>query len=189
MNVYDFDGTVRRGDTSADFFLFELRRHPSILLGLPRTAVRFLSYKLGRIPLTDFKSTFFSFLRRVPDVDADLELFRKKNENCLDAWYLAGARPDDVIITASPEFLVAPLCPPGVTVIGTLADKKTGVISGLNCKGEEKVARLRAALGEEALSAIECFYSDSLSDTPLALLARDAFLVSKKCVLSPWPRA
>lgn len=188
MNVYDFDGTVRRGDTSADFYLFELRRHPAIALDLPRVGWSFLRYKLGRIALRDFKQVFFAFLRRVPDLEADLALFREKNRDCLDAWYLAQARPDDVIITASPEWLVAPLIP-GATVIGTRVDQKTGAFDGENCKGEEKVARLRLALGDGALTEIEKFYSDSRSDTPLALLAREACLVGKDCTLSPWNQA
>lgn len=189
MNVYDFDGTIRRGDTSADFYFFALRRHPAILLDVPRVAWCFLLHKLRRRTLTQFKSVFFCFLRRLPDTAAEVELFRQKNEGCLDDWYLAQARPDDVVITASPEWLVSPLCAvPGVTVIGTDVDPRTGAIRGENCKGAEKVVRLRARCGEDAARKIDRFYSDSASDTPLALLAKEAYLVGKKCELKPWKR-
>ena len=38
IDVYDFDGTIYDGDSTADFVLFSLRRHPGVLLGLPRVA-------------------------------------------------------------------------------------------------------------------------------------------------------
>jgi phosphoserine phosphatase len=59
----------------------------------------------------------------------------------------------------------------------------TGKIHGLNCHDEEKVRRFRLEVPE---GHIENFYSDSLSDTPLAKLADRAWLV-KKGKLSPWP--
>lgn len=190
MNVYDFDGTVRRGDTSADFYFFALRRHPSMILDIPRIGWNALLWKLGRRTLLQFKEVFFSFLRRLPDTDAEVEAFRRKNEGCIDRWYLEQVREDDVIITASPEFLVAPLCREltGVTVIGTEVDKKTGKFLGPNCKGEEKVVRMRRRFGDASTAQIENFYSDSYSDTPLALLAHEAFIVSRDCRRSPWKK-
>ena len=38
IDVYDFDGTIYDGDSTADFVLFAIRRHPNVLLGLPRIA-------------------------------------------------------------------------------------------------------------------------------------------------------
>jgi len=35
MNVYDFDGTIYNGDSTVDFFLFALKRKPSLLLNVP----------------------------------------------------------------------------------------------------------------------------------------------------------
>ena len=66
-------------------------------------------------------------------------------------------------------------CLPGVSY--------TGKIHGLNCHDEEKVRRFRLEVPE---GHIENFYSDSLSDSPLAKLADRAWLV-KKGKLSPWP--
>ena len=35
MNIYDFDGTIYNGDSTIDFWLFTLKRHPSALLMIP----------------------------------------------------------------------------------------------------------------------------------------------------------
>ena len=36
MNVYDFDNTIYKGDSTADFFIFCLRKHPKIVLVFPK---------------------------------------------------------------------------------------------------------------------------------------------------------
>ena len=35
MNVYDFDKTIYDGDSTADFYIFSLKRHKKILLLAP----------------------------------------------------------------------------------------------------------------------------------------------------------
>ena len=52
---------------------------------------------------------------------------------------------------------------------------KTGKIAGENCYGEEKVCRFYGAGYEKG--SIDEFYSDSLSDSPLAEIAKTAYIV------------
>jgi len=59
-------------------------------------------------------------------------------------------------------------------------DKKTGKINGENCRGEEKVNRLKELYKD---IEIDNFFSDSLSDTPLALLAKKAYIIKKGKVI------
>jgi phosphoserine phosphatase len=99
-------------------------------------------------------------------------------------WYLEQKRADDVIISASPEFLLRPISEElGVRLIATDMEPYTGRIRGRNCHDQEKVRRLRAAFPGET---VEAFYSDSLSDTPMAEIAQHAFLV-KGDQRIPWP--
>ena len=88
------------------------------------------------------------------------------------------------MISASPEFLLKPICNRlGIgTVIASAVDKKTGVYDGLNCHGEEKLKRYRQVFGDRGIFE---FYSDSLSDAPLAEIAQSAFLVRKNRII-PW---
>lgn len=187
MKVYDFDDTIFRGDSTRTFYFYCLKKRPMLLRYLPKQLFGAGLYAVKAIPKTQFKEYFFSFLRGIPDVEKLLESFWQSHFERIESWYRDQCSPEDLVISASPEFLLAPACrllciqPP----IASLVDKKTGLYTGENCKGQEKVLRYRAVFGE---TPIEEFYSDSLSDAPLAALAVRSFLV-KAGVPGPWPES
>ena len=184
MNVYDFDNTILRGDSTARFCAYCLRRYPAIWRDLPGQAVNALLFGLRLLDKRAFKQRLLSFLSRIGDVDAAVAGFWEANFSRIKPYYYRVRRPDDVIISASPEFLIAPACERlGIqTVMGSPVDKRTGRFSGPNCHGEEKVRRFREIFPD---GEIDDFYSDSHSDDPLAKLARRAFLVKGEKLL-PW---
>ena len=175
MNVYDFDGTIYDGDSSVDFFLYALKQKPSLLRYIPRQAWGFLLYGLKRISKTELKEYFFSFLSGM-DAERLAEDFWNQNQHKIYEWYLDQQQPDDIIISASPEFLLKPICQRlGVQhLIASTVDVQSGKFSGENCRGEEKVQRLAK---EYNITQIDNFYSDSHSDLPLAQIANNAFLI------------
>ena len=61
MNVYDFDGTIYSGDSTLDFYIFELRRNKKIIRALPIQVKGFIQYLLGFQTKTKWKEKFFSF--------------------------------------------------------------------------------------------------------------------------------
>jgi len=185
MNTYDFDETIFNPDSSYKFFMFCLKRHPgAVLRTLPLTAVKALKYSAHSIETKELKEQLFSFLRYIKDVDADVQSFWDVNFPRIESWYLAQKREDDVIISASPEFLLKPACDRlGVALLATPMDKHTGKINGLNCHDSEKVRRFYERYPD---AHTENFYSDSLSDTPMAMLADKAWLVNKQDI-RPWP--
>ena len=76
----------------------------------------------------------------------------------------------------------------GVNLIGTQLDKKTGKIAGRCCYGKEKVKYLVIS-NYFPQHKIDEFYSDSITDTPLAYCAEKAFLVTNKGrKVVPWPK-
>jgi len=184
MNVYDFDGTIYKGDSSVDFYLFTLIRHPSVLILLPKQIKAFFAYKSGKINKTQMKEVFFTFVKKIPDIQLEVGMFWNKNEKNIYKWYRAQKRADDLIISASPEFLLDDICsrlgirPP----IASRVDSKLGKFYSPNCHDREKVVRFRENFGE---FPIEEFYSDSRSDSPLAALASKAFFI-KKGMPEPW---
>lgn len=185
MNTYDFDETIFNPDSSYKFFMFCLARHPlKVLRTLPATAVKAVSYACGRTETKVLKEQLFSFLRYLPDVDTDVSDFWDKNFSRIEKWYLAQKRPDDIIISASPEFLLKPACDRlGVALLATPMNKLNGKIEGLNCHDSEKVRRFYEKYPD---AHTENFYSDSLSDTPMARIADNAWLVNKSDI-RPWP--
>jgi HAD superfamily phosphoserine phosphatase-like hydrolase len=175
MNVYDFDDTIYDGDSTLDFFRFCHKNYKKTYRALPRAVFGFGLFKLRIISKRAFKQHFFSFLRYVPDIDVAVSAFWNKNERKIWSWYLEQKQSSDVIISASPEFLLDPICQRlGVKLIASKVDKHTGVFTGENCYGAEKVKRLKS---EGEVSEIDAFYSDSLSDKPLVDIAKKAYFV------------
>ena len=185
MNVYDFDKTIYDGDSTVDFYFFCLSRRPSVLRSFPLQLSAFARYGLKRISKTRMKEIFFSYLKHTGDVPALVEDFWAGHRQRLLPWYLGQKKPDDVIISASPEFLLRPVCQSlGVgRLIASRVAVPSGAFDGLNCYAEEKPVRFAA---ECPGAQVEEFYSDSLSDSPMAQLAQRSFLVHKN-TRKPWP--
>ena len=186
MNVYDFDETIYDGDSTVDFFRYCLIHHPAMAITLPNTGINFLIYFARLQSKTRTKQQMYRFLRYIGDTEKVVRDFWGSHLKNIKPWYLERLqRDDDVVISASPEFLIRPACELiGIkTAMASVVDRHTGVYNGKNCWGEEKVRRFYQAFGEG--TAIDTFYSDSLSDAPLARLASEAFIV-RGDELIPW---
>ena len=184
MNVYDFDNTILRGDSTARFYAYCMLHYPRMWLDIPGQAANALLFVLKIRKKQAFKQRMLAFLTRIGDVDAAVGKFWEKNFCRIKPFYREKRQEDDVVISASPEFLIRPACERlGIKcIMGSPVDKHTGIFSGLNCHGEEKVRRFRAVFGD---AQIDDFYSDSHSDDPLARIAKRAILVKGDRLL-PW---
>ena len=176
MNIYDFDDTIYTGNSEGHFYFHEMKKHPKMLVTVPRMAISFLGYLLGIKTKTQAKRNLHRFLRYVPDIDGDLEEFWDKHEKNIKTWYKNRQQEDDIIISASPEYLLIPICRRlGIKyLMASRVDKKTGAYDGLNCHDEEKVRRLYERFPD---AVCDEFYSDSLSDTPLAEISKQAWII------------
>ncbi len=184
MNVFDFDGTIYHGDSSFDFFKFCLRKYPKTIKNLPRCLFYGALYGLRIVKKITFKQKFFAFVKHIDNIDRAVVEFWDKNERKIHKWYLNMKKPSDVIISASPEFLLEPICNRlGIgTLMASRTDKHTGQFDGKNCHGEEKVVRFRALFPKDE---VDEFYSDLYCDTPMARLAKRAYIVKGER-LKPW---
>ena len=55
MNVYDFDDTIFRGDSTRAFWAYCLKRAPGLARFLPRQCAAAVRYALGRTAKEAFK--------------------------------------------------------------------------------------------------------------------------------------
>ena len=133
-----------------------------------------------------FKERFYRFLYAFDDIDSEVSRFWDGHEKKIKRWYLENRRPDDVVISASPEFLLNPVCKRlGISVLmASVVDKKTGLYTGDNCWGKEKVRRFYERFKD---GKIDDFYSDSYSDSPLARISERAFIVKGEKII-PWDK-
>lgn len=183
-NVYDFDKTIYDGDSTAHFYFHCLKCHPQIAILLPYQGFFFFLFVLHIISKTQFKEKLYTFLRFIKDIDAEVERFWEINHKGIKKWYLGHQDENDIIISASPEFLLKPICRRLNIkyLFASVVDSKTGKYTGINCWGDEKVRRLKKEMPEVEMQE---FYSDSYCDQPLARIAKKSFMVTGE-ELSDW---
>ena len=128
---------------------------------------------------------FYGFMTMIDDTDAQIERYWDKNEKRIAKWYLAKKRSDDLIISASPSCIIEPIAKRlGVNYMATEYDREFGVLLNNLMYAKEKAKYIF----DHGFPQIDNFYSDSLSDTPLALCAEKAHLVKKRAsVVIDWP--
>lgn len=181
VNVYDFDKTIYDGDSTLDFYLFCLKKNIKIIKLLPKQLFYIFLYLIKIKNKNEMKEIFFSFLKYIDDIDKYLIDFWKLNYKKIKKWYLIKDHNNDIIISASPEFLLEiPVKKLKVKrLIATLVDKKSGKFLSNNCYGEEKVKRLNKEYSDIIVAKM---YTDSLSDKPLLDLSLQGYIVSKNII-------
>lgn len=182
--AFDFDGTLTIRDSFTAFLRW--RAGPGAwALGLVKMAPAVAAYARdrdrGRIKAASVKE-FLKGVSRAA-LEADAERFAEQawagfmRPDALKVWNEWGERgAHRVIVTASPETTVAPfarrLGAEGLlgTHLGFDSDDRiTGAFDTPNCRGEEKVRRLRAAYGEDL--HLTAAYGDTSGDTEMIAAA------------------
>lgn len=176
VNLYDFDNTIYKGDSSTDFFFYSLMKYPKIIKYVPRCIKAAFQYKFKLITKTEMKENFFSFLEIIDNIDEHVISFWNTHSCYIKEFYLKKDHSKDIIISASPEFLLKPITEElkVMDLLGSKVNKHSGKFTGLNCHGEEKVKRLNKQYHDlEVMRS----YSDSKSDIPILKLAKKAYYV------------
>ena len=182
--AFDFDGTLTVRDSFTAFLRW--RAGPlSYTLGLVRLAPAALAYLVhrdrGRIKAAAVQ-LFLAGLTG-PEIEVDAEmfaiecapgLFRPDALAAWRRWRAEGARL--VIVSASPSFVVAPFAEKlgADKLIATelafdAEGRVMGGFAGPNCRGPEKVARLKAEFGPDV--ALKAAYGDTSGDREMLELA------------------
>ena len=186
MNVYDFDLTIYPTDCAIDFCIWCIKRHPKLCFTyVPGLVKVMVQRKLGKVPEYLKHRKFLSYLTMIDDFEEQIEKYWNKNEKRIASWYLAQKKEDDLIISASPDCLIEPIANRlGVKFMATEYDREFGVFTNNLMYAKEKARYIF----DHGFPVIDNFYSDSLSDTPLALCAEKAYLVKDKAsTVVDWP--
>lgn len=180
MNAYDFDDTIYKGDSSLHFFLFYVKRKPELIKYLPKVLSILNDYHKEKIVFDDIIEQFGHifeehFTNMTEDFDAVVKEFWDKNEKRIKPFYKEIQKEDDLIITASPNFMAQEICRRlGIKhCLGTEFDVKTGkFIRG--CFREKKIDFFLEAFPD---GQIDDFYTDSMNDKFLFPYAKRVFMV------------
>lgn len=166
MNLFDFDKTIYRKDSSIKFYFFCFWRSPKMFFHLFYVCFWAVLHFFHAISTKAFKEKFFSFLKYFDNVDELVSKFWEKQGKYINGWYEEIKSSSDVICSASPQFLVEPIMRQinePAKVVCTQMDMASGKISGENLKGEAKKERL-IQLGYTTFDNV---YTDSMTDFPI----------------------
>lgn len=184
MNTYDFDGTIYKGDSGADFIKFMCLKKPIFMIGhLIKSLNYVVKYKVKKINFKEMKEKLFSFVTSIDNLNEYTLEFAEKQKDNIKENYKKTRKNDDVIVSASLDFYLIPLCQSiGIkNVICTKYDIEKGKILGENCKGEEKVTRINLMYGENAI--IDEAYGDTKGDIPMMRRAKKGYVIKKEKII------
>ena len=182
VNLYDFDDTIYAGNSPLHFFIFCFKKRLIKFSHFIRIIYTYLQYKIKKINYTQLHENILSAVQGLPDIDALIAEFWQDHKKNIKAFYLNKQdKSNDIIITASPEFLINPIAEElGVkAVIGSDVDKKTGLCSRPMCRGIEKVKEFEKKYPKAII--VEA-YGNSKHDIPYLELAEKSFMVKKNKV-------
>lgn len=198
LAIFDVDFTLTKKETLMELYKFVVFKNFKNIRFLPRALCSGLMYSIKVYDEKRVKESFLKFIDKIHEEDLDnlakeyyskvlkkilykdaIDMIKKlKNEGC--KIYL---------ISASPEFYLKELydIKEVDVIIGTKFRVENGFFArqmdGLNCKGEEKVRRLKEYLQANNIEVDyknSYMFSDSLSDKPLLDLVGNPYLINYK---------
>jgi phosphatidylglycerophosphatase C len=185
--AFDFDGTLTIRDSYNAFLAWRcgpLRLGLAALRLTPAALAYLVNRDRGRLKIAATRILLGGVSRSEIEADAArfAETFGRNffRTDAIRVWRDWGERGAiRVIVTASPELTVAPFAKMlgAERLIGTrlatdARDRITGAFVGANCRGAEKVRRLREVFG--GAFELEAAYGDSSGDIEMLALARTA---------------
>ena len=182
--AFDFDGTLTIRDSFTAFLRW--RAGPGgWALGLVKMAPALAGYARDRDRGRIKAASVREFLGGVPraELEGQAEAFAEQawpgfmRPDALKVWNDWGRKgAHRVIVTASPETTVAPFARRlgaeallGTPLVFDSENRVTGAFASPNCRGEEKVRRLRAVYGEDIRLAAA--YGDTSGDAEMIAIA------------------
>lgn len=198
LAIFDVDYTITRKETLRELYKYSLKENKKNLIYAPRALFSGLLYILKIYDEKRVKECFLKFIENMSEDDLDgftKRFYENRFKNILYSDSLDMMRKlksegyKIYLISASPEFYLKHLYEMKEIdkIIGTKFYMNEGKFSrkmdGLNCKGEEKVKRLKKVLEEEKIEVDfeeSYMFSDSLSDKPLLDLVGKPYLINYK---------
>ena len=196
LAIFDVDYTITKKETLMELYKYSIKENKKNLIYLPRALFSGLLYITKVYDEKRVKESFLKFIENMSEEDLkdftkrfyqnrlskilykdSLEMMKKLKS---EGYYI-------FLISASPEFYLNSLYTIKEVdkVIGTKFHMENGKflrkMNGLNCKGEEKVRRLKEVLKKENIEVDfknSYMFSDSLSDKPLLDLVGNPYLIN-----------
>ncbi|WP_446897261.1 HAD-IB family hydrolase [Clostridium sp. LBM24168] len=194
--IFDVDFTITKRETLLEFYLFMIKKHPILILHVPISLISSILFITGFMNTKRTKEIFIGFINGIDEKEMNSlvnEFYNKRlskifYEDAISEMRKLKSRGFKIyLISASAEFYLNTLynIKEVDKIIGTKFLKSNGRYSnkivGKNCKGDEKVRRLKNYLQAHNIEVDfenSYMFSDSLSDLPLLKLVGNPYLIN-----------
>lgn len=198
LAIFDVDYTLTKRETLVEFYFFMIKKNPKFIKYLPKSIFSSIFYVFKIYDASKAKKTFIRFIDGIEENEMkkivkefyETRLSKILYKDAIDTIKKMKIQGYKIyLISASAEFYLNEFynIKEVDKVIGTRFIKENGLhrnkISGENCKGEEKVKRLKEVLKRENIEIDfenSYMFSDSLSDLPLFNLVGHPYLINFK---------
>ena len=198
LAIFDIDYTITKKETLMELFKYVIKNDKRNIRFLPRAIYSGSMYALGIYDERIVKEKFLKFIDGIKEQDLSKLVKSFYEEKLKTIVYedalkmmkkLKNEGYDIYLISASPEFYINEFynIEEVDKIIGTKFNFSDGIFTrkmeGENCKGEEKVRRLKEVLKNEKTEVDfkeSYMFSDSLSDKPLLDLVGKPYLINYK---------
>lgn len=198
LAIFDVDYTITKKETLMQLYKYVVLKDIKNIRFLPRALYSGAMYKIGVYDEKKVKESFLKFIDKIHEDDL-LKLVKNFYGDVLEKILyedainmmkkLKGQGYKIYLISASPEFYLNEFY--GIKEVDMIIGTKFSIenkmfmrkMDGENCKGEEKVRRLKEVLKEKNIEVDyenSYMFSDSLSDKPLLDLVGNAYLINYK---------
>ena len=186
---FDIDKTLIYGDSLFSLLKYGIKKRPVYIFLYPAIAFFAILYALKIVPITRLKEIVYTPLKDFKKEDYEIffekYIWGKRIENTVteltrlksEGYYI-------LMVTASAQCYMRLWEEKGFadSVLGTLTKENSNKITGNNCSGKEKVARIEQFFKENGIdyefdSAIG--FSDSDKDRPMLSLCKTKIRVLK----------
>ncbi|MBP2033234.1 HAD superfamily hydrolase (TIGR01490 family) [Clostridium algifaecis] len=196
LAIFDVDFTLTKRETLLEFYIFMIGKHPKLILHAPKALFASILFLSGIFNAKKTKEIFISFINGISQSEMD-SLAKEFYDTRLSKIFYRDAVNEIkklknngfkiYLISASAEFYLKELYNINEVdkIIGTIFSVEKGKYSskivGENCKGHEKVIRLKNYLKSKNIDVDfdnSYMFSDSLSDLPLFNLVGNPYLIN-----------
>ncbi|MFT5874959.1 MAG: HAD superfamily hydrolase (TIGR01490 family) [Clostridium sp.] len=196
LAIFDVDFTLTKRETLVEFYFFMIKKNPRFIKYLPRSIFSSIFYVFKIYDASKAKKTFIRFIDGIEENEMKKivkEFYEKRlskilyNDGIVMMKKMKAQGYKIYLISASAEFYLSEFynIKEVDKIIGTRFTTENGlhrnIIYGENCKGEEKVKRLKEVLKNENIEVDfenSYMFSDSLSDLPLFNLVGHPYLIN-----------
>ncbi len=189
LSLYDFDGTLYRGDATRDFWKYCFKKYWWQAYKLPWQLLVIVLWYAGCVSTERVKEVTLSIMN-LDHLEQDIIEFWQQHKKNIFPWVADELTKDKaqgyltICISASPNFLLEPIVH-SLNIDYLICTRMEGkCMVHKNCSGTEKVERLKQWADKRAFKVVK-MTSDARVDLPLYAVAHHKFWVNKMGIRQP----